>query len=119
MAREALEEVFRAGHLEIRPGEHVALAYGRPLNLTVRELQLLTALAQRTGRIVHRSDLYATIWNGDYRKSDRSVDVYVSRLRNKLEDAVPDRRYIHTHVGFGYRFSPEPLHPFHTLLTGR
>ncbi len=117
MEDETSPEVFRAAHLEIRPQEQTALAYGRPLHLTVRELQLLVALTRRTGRIVSRSDLYALVWNGDYRASDRSVDVYVSKLRGKLEEAIPDWRYIHTHVGFGYRFSPEPLHLFHTLLT--
>jgi DNA-binding response OmpR family regulator len=42
-----------------------------------------------------------------YRKSDRSVDVYVAKLRQKLEEALPGRRFIDTHFGFGYRFSPE------------
>jgi hypothetical protein len=42
-----------------------------------------------------------------YRKSDRSVDVYVGKLRHKLEQALPGERLIHTHFGFGYRFAPE------------
>jgi DNA-binding response OmpR family regulator len=41
------------------------------------------------------------------RPGDRSVDVYVSKLRAKLEAAAPGRRYIHTHPGFGYRFQPQ------------
>jgi DNA-binding response OmpR family regulator len=109
----------RAGWLEIRPDESAVLARGRLLHLTVRELQLLVALASRPGRIVSRADLYATVWRQPFRPSDRSVDVYVSRLRGKLEAALPDWRYIHTHVGFGYRFSPERLHVFHTALTDR
>jgi hypothetical protein len=48
------------------------------------------------------------VWGGDLRPGDRSVDVYVSKLRGKLELALPDRRFIHTHQGFGYRFQPEP-----------
>ena len=53
------------------------------------------------------------------RDGDRSVDVYVSKLRGKLETAMPDRRFIHTHPGFGYRFQPQPAndgvpaHPAH------
>ena len=41
-------------------------------------------------------------------RGDRSVDVFVRKLRQKLEKASPDWRYIHTHFGVGYRFSPEP-----------
>jgi DNA-binding response OmpR family regulator len=93
------------GELEIRPDEYVALAQGRPLRLTVRELELLTALAERHGRIVSREELYQAVWAEQYRKSDRSVDVYIARLRQKLADAIPEREYIHTHFGFGYRFS--------------
>jgi DNA-binding response OmpR family regulator len=47
------------------------------------------------------------VWGRDYRKSDRSVDVYVGRLRAKLDRALPGRRFIHTHTGIGYRFSPQ------------
>jgi DNA-binding response OmpR family regulator len=93
------------GELEIRPSEYVALVHGRPLRLTVRELELLTALVERQGRIVSREELYQAVWADQYRKSDRSVDVYVARLRQKLADAIPGRQYIHTHFGFGYRFS--------------
>ena len=85
----------------------MAVAGGQPLNLTARELELLTALIEREGRIVSREELYRTVWREPYRKSDRSVDVYVGKLRQKLDDALPGRRFIHTHFGFGYRFSAE------------
>jgi DNA-binding response OmpR family regulator len=42
-----------------------------------------------------------------HRKKDRSVDVYIARLRQKLDEALPGRAYIHTHFGFGYRLSSE------------
>ena len=99
--------VLRAGDLEVRPDEYIALLDGMPLTLTVRELELLTALVERAGRIVSREELYEVVWGERYRKSDRSVDVYVGKLRQKLEDARPGRRFIHTHFGFGYRFFPE------------
>ena len=95
------------GELEIRPAEYLALANGRPLRLTVRELDLLTALAERRDRIVSREELYQVVWDESYRKPDRSVDVYVARLRHKLDEALPGRAYIHTHFGFGYRLSSE------------
>lgn len=91
----------------MHPDEYLAVAGGQALNLTARELELLTALIEREGRIVSREELYRTVWGAPYSKSDRSVDVYVSKLRLKLEEAVPDQRFIHTHFGFGYRFQAQ------------
>jgi DNA-binding response OmpR family regulator len=96
-----------AGRLEIRPADHAALVDGRPLILTVRELQLLNELAHNAERVMTRQELYETVWRRSYKKSDRSVDVYVGRLRAKLARALPGRRFIHTHTGIGYRFSPQ------------
>jgi DNA-binding response OmpR family regulator len=97
-----------AGELEIHLGEGLVLATGQALTLSVREFDLLAAMAQRIGAIVTREELYGVVWGGDLRPGDRSVDVYVSKLRGKLEAAMPDRRFIHTHPGFGYRFQPQP-----------
>jgi DNA-binding response OmpR family regulator len=110
-------EVIRSGDLEIRPGEFLALARGRALTLSLRELELLAALARREGRIVAREELYRTVWDAPMRADDRSVDVYVHKLRSKLAEAVPECAFIHTHFGFGYRFQPEPSHPFHKTAT--
>jgi DNA-binding response OmpR family regulator len=101
-------EQVSAGGIEIRPREYLAALEGHPLSLTVRELQLLTALVCRAGRIVSREELYSVVWGEPYRKSDRSVDVYVGKLRLKLEEHVPNELFIHTHFGFGYRFAREP-----------
>jgi DNA-binding response OmpR family regulator len=95
------------GKLEIRPEEHAALVDGRPLSLTVRELQLLFTLAGNPQRIMTRDELFAAVWGSRPRPDDRSVDVYVSRLRAKLGKALPGQRLIHTHNGIGYRFSPD------------
>jgi DNA-binding response OmpR family regulator len=100
-----------AGELEIRLREGLVLATGRALTLSVREFELLVALASRAGAIVTREELYGAVWGGELRHGDRSVDVYVSKLRGKLEEAMPDRRFIHTHPGFGYRFQPQPWGP--------
>ena len=97
--------VLRAGDLEVRPDEFTALVNGRPLPLTVRELQLLTALVERKERIVSREELHAVVWGQPYRKADRSVDVYIGKLRQKLADVRPGESFIHTHFGFGYRFT--------------
>ena len=116
-------EVLRAGDLEVRPADHLVLAGRRVLSLSVRELELLAALARKQGRIVAREELYATVWGAPLREQDRSVDVYIHKLRSKLGRAIPGCRFIHTHFGFGYRFEPEHStdfvgkhshsHPFH------
>jgi DNA-binding response OmpR family regulator len=113
------DEVIRAGVLEIRPRDGLVLAAGRVLALSVREFKLLVELARSGGGIVRREDLYTRVWGGTLRAGDRSIDVYVHKLRVKLEDALPEWRFIHTHVGFGYRFSPERSHPFHIAATAR
>jgi DNA-binding response OmpR family regulator len=77
--------------LEIRPEEHA----------------VLTTLAAHPQRILTREELYIEVWGRQPRHADRSVDVYVSRLRSKLSEALPGRRLIHTHSGIGYRFSPD------------
>ncbi len=112
-------QTFALGELEIRPDDGMVLAAGRALTLSVREFELLVALAGRTGRIVGREDLYRIVWGRDLRDGDRSIDVYVHKLRVKLEDALPGWRFIHTHVGFGYRLEAEPSQPFHTTDTSR
>ena len=112
-------EVLRAGDLEVRPADRLALVRGHALALSVREFELLVALVRNEGRIIPRDELYATVWGAPLRAHDRSVDVYVHKLRSKLARAVPECRFIHTHFGFGYRLEPEPSHPFHTGLDYR
>jgi DNA-binding response OmpR family regulator len=99
-------EILAAGELEIRPGDGLARVGGRVLTLSVREFALLAALADRAGTIVRREELYRAAWGRALRPGDRSVDVYISKLRAKLERALPDQRLIHTHPGFGYRLEP-------------
>jgi DNA-binding response OmpR family regulator len=101
------EQRVTAERLKIKPEEHAALVDGRPLRLTVRELQMLSTLAAHPQRIMTREELYSEIWGGEPRSDDRSVDVYVSRLRSKLGEALPGLDLIHTHNGVGYRFSPD------------
>jgi DNA-binding response OmpR family regulator len=112
-------EVLQVGDIEIRAGDGLVVAGGRTLTLSVREFELLVVLARRSRRIVRREDLYRLVWGGELRDGDRSIDVYVHKLRVKLEDALPAWNFIHTHVGFGYRLEPEPSQAFHTANSPR
>jgi DNA-binding response OmpR family regulator len=92
---------------EIHLSEGFVMAGGEVLTLSVREFQLLVAMVDRAGGIVRRDELCQAVWERELRPGDRSVDVYVSKLRAKLEAAAPGRQFIHTHPGFGYRFQPQ------------
>lgn len=98
---------IRIGRLEIRPEESTALVDGRPLSLTRRELEVLSLLASRPERILPRETIYEAIWGKPLMGGERSVDVYVSRIRAKLDVALEVDETIHTHPGIGYRFSYE------------
>jgi DNA-binding winged helix-turn-helix (wHTH) protein len=61
--------------------------------------------------VLPRENIYQRVWGYAMARGDRSVDVFVRKLRHKLEAASPGWRYIHTHFGIGYRFGPEPDDP--------
>ena len=110
-------DTIRVDDLEITPDEGLVRARGHVLTLSVREFQLLLAMVRHAGGIVSREELCRAVWDRELRSGDRSVDVYVSKLRAKLERAVPERRYIHTHPSFGYRFQSE-ARSSHALESG-
>lgn len=101
------KRVRQIANVEIRPGEFQVLIEGRRVGLTVREFELFMLLAERLDSVVQRPEIYSLMWGGEMPHRDRSVDVLVRRVRAKLEYAAPTWRYIHTHFGIGYRFSPE------------
>jgi DNA-binding response OmpR family regulator len=115
----AAEEFLQAGELVIRPAQYTVTARGRVLPLSVREMQLLVFLARNPGRVVTRNDLYQDVWGGPFDHKDRSVDVYVHKVRQKLTDALPEYAFIHTHHGLGYRFQAERSQDFHNSATTR
>jgi DNA-binding response OmpR family regulator len=110
------DTALRVGLLEVRPDEYTALCAGRRLSLTGRELSLLTALARRAGRTVSRAELYEAAWGGVLRDGDRSVDVYVRKLRAKLSRVRPDVTFIETDFGFGYRLTVDESFDVSQLL---
>jgi DNA-binding response OmpR family regulator len=96
-----------AGELEIRPDQFDAFVGGLALDLTRREFELLALLAQANGQVLPREEIYQRVWGYAMAHGDRSVDVFVRKLRQKLESRSPGWNYIHTHFGIGYRFEPE------------
>jgi DNA-binding response OmpR family regulator len=104
-------EPIRIGELEFRPGEHGVLAGGRRVELTARECDVLLVLAAARGVVLEREAIYQAGWGYSMPWGDRSVDVFVQKLRRKLERISPDFAYIHTHHRLGYRLDPAPLLP--------
>jgi DNA-binding response OmpR family regulator len=98
-----------AGELEIRADQFQAFVSGNSLDLTRREFELLQLLAEAKGRVLEREAIYQRVWGYAMAHGDRSVDVFVRKLRQKLEKRSPAWGYIHTHFGVGYRFDPEPV----------
>jgi DNA-binding response OmpR family regulator len=98
-----------AGDLEIRSDRFQAFVDRRSVDLTRREFELIELLAGSEGRVLEREEIYQRVWGYAMARGDRSVDVFVRKLRQKLEKASPDWRYIHTHFGVGYRFAAEPV----------
>jgi DNA-binding response OmpR family regulator len=101
------EQTIAAGELEIRPDRFDAYGDGCPAGLSRKEYELLRLLAAAHGRVLEREDIYQRVWGFTMARGDRSVDVFVRKLRHKLESVSPSWRYVHTHFGVGYRFAAE------------
>jgi DNA-binding response OmpR family regulator len=99
--------VLEAGEISIRPDQFQAFVGTRSLDLTRREFELIRLLAANAGHVLEREAIYQRVWGYAMAHGDRSVDVFVRKLRQKLERVSPGWRYIHTHFGVGYRFAPE------------
>jgi DNA-binding response OmpR family regulator len=100
-----------AGELEVRADQFQAFVSGRSVGLTRREFELLQLLAEAQGTVIEREEIYQRVWGYAMAHGDRSVDVFIRKLRRKLEKASAGWQYIHTHFGVGYRFEPEPVVP--------
>ena len=96
-----------AGEVEVRPDQFQAFVGGSSLDLTRREFELLHLLAGAEGRVLEREEIYQRVWGYAMAHGDRSVDVFVRKLRQKLQRRSAGWDYIHTHFGIGYRFAAE------------
>jgi DNA-binding response OmpR family regulator len=96
------------GEVLLSAGLNQAFARGASAELTRLEYELLRLLAEAQGLVLPREEIYRRVWGYELAHGDRSVDVFVRKLRAKLEKVSPGRRYIHTHFGVGYRLAAEP-----------
>ena len=100
---------IEAGEIAIRPDRYDAYVGEQGASLSRKEFELLRQLAAADGRVLEREDIYQRVWGYTMARGDRSVDVFVRKLRQKLEHISPGWRYVHTHFGVGYRFAAEPI----------
>ena len=101
-----MESALKIGEITIRHDLYQAYSETTSLELTAREFEILNLLAQ-SDRVLRREEIYERVWGYAMAHGDRSVDVFVRKLRQKLRVASPEWSYIHTHFGVGYRFAPE------------
>lgn len=102
---EGEDTVLRRGHIAIEPERRRATKDGQPVELTMKEFDLIEFMMRNPGRVYSRETLLDLVWGYDYQGDTRTVDVHIRRLREKLElnPAKPD--YIITKWGVGYYFS--------------
>jgi DNA-binding response OmpR family regulator len=110
MRREATAPVFSVG-LEVRPDLYDAFVDGKAAQLTRREFDVLLCLARGQGEVVSRERVYREVWSRPNPGSDRALDTCIRKIRAKLRALAPERRYVHTHWGVGYRFAYERARP--------
>jgi DNA-binding response OmpR family regulator len=103
----AASEVLRAGALEVNWTTRRATIEGRDLQLTTAELQLLAMLMRNRGRVLSRDRILEETRGLDWDSFDRSIDVLVSRLRQKLGDDSRRQSFIKTVRGAGYCYAGE------------
>src|SRR6516165_2064720 len=98
--------VYESGGLELDTSSRQVRMNGSPLALTATEFRLLEFLMSRPGVVFSREQLLNSVWGQDRAITDRAVDVYVLRLRQKVEKDPANPLLIHSVRGFGYTFEP-------------
>jgi DNA-binding response OmpR family regulator len=93
--------------LVIDPANVQAYVAGQSADLTLTEFRLLHALAIEHGRVVSREELMQRIWGRRQRYRDRTVDVFVRKLRDKIDRRAPEHAFIHTRHGVGYKLEAQ------------
>jgi two-component system, OmpR family, response regulator len=100
---------IRVGALELHPASMTASYAGRPLELTSYELSILCVLAERAGRVLSREQILELVKGSPDEAFDRSIDVRISRIRQKLNEEPGARSIIRTVRGVGYMLSRDDV----------
>lgn len=98
-ASETSEEKVKLGNIEIDTEKYVVYKDGKALSLPKKEFELLTLLASKPGKVFSRKEILSKIWGNDIIVGDRTIDVHIRKLREKLGD-----NYFKTIKGIGYKF---------------
>jgi two-component system response regulator RegX3 len=96
---------IEVGDVRIDFDTHAVTKAGEPVELTLKEFDLLRMLIERAGKVVSRTTLMDEVWDPNWYGSTKTLDVHVSSLRKKLGDDPVEPRYVHTVRGVGFRFS--------------
>ena len=107
-SQQAPSRVLKAGGIELDRASCQVRLNGNTLSLTATEFRLLDFLMSRTGVVFSRDQLLNAVWGQDRAITDRTVDVYILRLRQKIETDPANPCLIHSVRGFGYSFEPRP-----------
>lgn len=103
--KEAPRMEITAGDITININTRSVISHGEPVNLTVKEFDLLNLFMSNIGKIYSRDELLETIWGFDYIGDFRTVDVHIRRLREKIEKDPANPKHIMTKWGVGYYFA--------------
>ncbi len=103
LARSALQSLT-LGDVTVDFAAHRATRAGEPLEMTAQELKLLGYFVEHEGALLPRQRILDAVWGADYFGTDRTVDNFINRLRQKLEADPKKPRFLHTIRGAGYRF---------------
>jgi two-component system OmpR family response regulator len=101
-------EPIELEELRIDPLSVQAYVDGEPAGLTPTEFRLLQALASQSPRVVTRDELLQQIWGRRPTRRDRTVDVFMRKLREKIDERAPRHTFLHTRYGVGYKLEPQP-----------
>ncbi|RBW70699.1 response regulator transcription factor [Bacillus taeanensis] len=98
------QTVLTFNGLSIEPEQRIAIVNGKPIELTVKEFDLLWLLASHPKQVFSRNQLLMKIWDIDYEGDTTTVTVHIRRLREKIEPTPSEPTYIKTVWGIGYKF---------------
>ena len=99
------KRVIRVRALEVNPTKRTVTLAGQEIKLTAKEFDLLLMFISNRGKVFTRKQMLETVWKYDYTGDDRTVDVHIRRLREKIEEDTAQPEYIITKWGVGYYFT--------------